>query len=421
MTARARWVFALMCAIAPVPIASTQSSVPIRELGPVEAASSEPFRNIFGVREVQAGKLVVNDGVRRQLVLLDDRLQLERVLLDSASSGDRSYGPRASPTIPYLGDSTLFVDGAALTLLVLDGNGKVVRVMSAPSARDLRMLAYATSATDAQGNLIYVGSVGGASYAIVGPGIKPTTIALADSAPLLRANFETRTIDTVGRLRRQAAVHTNSVQLGNGMMQVTKVLNPVTNIDEWAVLSDGSIAFIRGHDYHVDWVMPNGERRATPKLPFDWKALTERDKLALMDSARNAEEGAFAATKLAAKDRASMRGEASVGEARSMDPTIEFVPLKEMGDYFPAIRYGAARTDLDRQLWILPTTSAQSKDGELIYDVVNASGALTHRVRIPNNRSIAGFGKNGVVYLMFRDDAGVWHLERRHTRATIKD
>ena len=93
-------------------------------------------------------------------------------------------------------------------------------------------------------------------------------------------------------------------------------------------------------------------------------------------------------------------------------PTIEFVPLKEIADYYPAIRSGAARADLDGNLWILPTTSAQSKAGELVYDVVNSKGELFQRVRLPVGRSIAGFGRQGVVYLMHRDTAKGWFLER---------
>lgn len=85
--------------------------------------------------------------------------------------------------------------------------------------------------------------------------------------------------------------------------------------------------------------------------------------------------------------------------------------MKEIADYYPAIRLGAAMADLDGNLWILPTTSTQSKAGELVYDVVNAKGQLSFRLRVPKGRSIAGFGRNGVLYLM-RQDGNGWLLER---------
>jgi hypothetical protein len=93
-------------------------------------------------------------------------------------------------------------------------------------------------------------------------------------------------------------------------------------------------------------------------------------------------------------------------------PKIEFVPMKEIADYYPAIRNGAAKPDLDGNLWILPTTSAQSQGGELIYDVVNKTGELFQRVRVPAGRSVAGFGKGGIVYLMSGDRTNGFVLER---------
>ena len=46
-----------------------------------------------------------------------------------------------------------------------------------------------------------------------------------------------------------------------------------------------------------------------------------------------------------------------------------------------------------------------------IYDVVNRKGELVDRVQVSSGRTIVGFGKGGVVYMMARDDKGAW-LER---------
>ena len=85
--------------------------------------------------------------------------------------------------------------------------------------------------------------------------------------------------------------------------------------------------------------------------------------------------------------------------------------LKDLPDYWPAIRLNAAVPDLDGNVWILPTTSAQSKQGELVYDVANVKGDF-RRVRLPVGRSIAGFGKGGVVYLQAGDREHGFYLER---------
>ena len=81
-------------------------------------------------------------------------------------------------------------------------------------------------------------------------------------------------------------------------------------------------------------------------------------------------------------------------------PETEFVSPAEIVDYYPPMRPGASKADRDGHVWIVTATSAQSLKGELVYDVVNAKGELFQRVRLPLGRSIAGFGPNGVVYLM---------------------
>ena len=84
----------------------------------------------------------------------------------------------------------------------------------------------------------------------------------------------------------------------------------------------------------------------------------------------------------------------------------------EIPDFYPPLRDGAAIADMDGNLWILPTTSAQSKNGELVYDVVNPKRGLFERVRMPVGRSVLGFGKGGVVYLMSGDRATGFYVER---------
>src|SRR5207244_2396230 len=64
------------------------------------------------------------------------------------------------------------------------------------------------------------------------------------------------------------------------------IISPLRSPDEWAVLSDGTVGIVRGHDYHVDWILPDGTHGSTPKLPFDWKRLSDADKQKLIDSAK---------------------------------------------------------------------------------------------------------------------------------------
>jgi hypothetical protein len=440
---------------------AAQQAVPVRDLAPVDAKSSTSFGNIFGVRPLTGGKVLVNDGIRRQLTVLDADLSHPNVIIDSTAGTSNSYGPRSAPLIPYLADSSLFVDGASLSLLVIDPRGQVARVMSAPKPGDLTFLGAGASGVDNKGRLIYRAPLRMTAQQRAPQGAPGTASGLntqtPDSAPIVRADFDTRQVDTIGRVKQQSGGRINMTTNESGKMTLKTTINPLVTVDEWAVLSEGSVAFVRGHDYHIDWLHPDGTTSSSPKLPFDWKRLTDEDKQKLIDSARTAQAESQAKAAADAKNGISTgaagaemgavramagaagggggggggqmvvvvrggdggMGGADVGGGKpamsmpmSFTPEIEFVPLKDIADYYPAIRMGATKADLDGNLWILPTTSAQSKAGELVYDVVSHTGDLLERVRMPVGRSIAGFGHGGIVYLMWRDANNAWYLER---------
>jgi hypothetical protein len=250
---------------------------------------------------------------------------------------------------------------------------------------------------------------------------------VADSTLIVRADLETRQVEVVG------AVHHGGAQMRSdppqdGKRVVTMIVQPVPNEDSWSVLSDGTVAIVRGQDYHVDWLRPDGTKSATGKLPFDWKRLTDADKQKLVDSARVVWDSLMAIRNARANRPAPRSDDPSAdgaqsGRARSNGGVappgqqgsiqrMEFVPLSEIPDYYPPIRERSSMADLDGNLWILPTTSAQSQQGELVYDVVNPKRGLFQRVRMPLGRSIVGFGKGGVIYLQSGDRANGFYLER---------
>lgn len=80
------------------------------------------------------------------------------------------------------------------------------------------------------------------------------------------------------------------------------------------------------------------------------------------------------------------------------------IPANEMSDYVPPFTPGAARGDMDGNLWVRTTRGI---NGGPIYDVISPKGELLKRVNIPPGRVISGFGKGGIVYMGVREAAGV--------------
>jgi hypothetical protein len=429
-------LFAAASALAFLPSPQT---VPIVDLPPARVRTNATLGGVLGVREVSGGKVLVNDAGRRQLLLYDTTLTAARVVFDSVGGADNSYGPRGVPLIPYLGDSSLMVDvsGGPGAVLVLDGQGKYVRVLALPNPMDGGSLTNGASGIDNKGRILYTlsGRIRGTPAGQIG-----TQETFPDSNPVLRADLDARRVDTIGRVGKNQGEHTQIDHTDPKKIVRTVIVNPLPSPDEWAVLTDGSVAFVRGHDYHIDWVRADGSKSSTPKLPFDWKRVSDEDKQKLIDSARavHAAQNKFADSARKAPPPPPMSDDATGGRSRTgggagvtrseydmsgvlwVPLNYEIVPAKDIPDYYPAIRTGAAMADTDNHLWVLPTTSAQSRNGELVYDVINTKGELFERVRVPAGRSIAGFGKGGVVYLQSGDKATGFYLERARLPATAR-
>ena len=419
-------------------IAAAQSPIRIRELGPAEVASSETLGFVNGVRELSDGRVVVNDAGRRRLLAFDKSLATAAVFADTSSGKKTQYGPRSTGIIPYGGDSTLLIDGVGRAFLVLDPSGSVARVMSAPRPNDLGgMMGAGIGAVsiDRAGRLIYRTVIMPAFRApIAGKPYAPPV--MPDSAPLLRVDFDTRVADTIAWLR-VAHIKVNTIALPNGGVTLTPVFSPISTIDDWTALPDGSVAIIRGSDYHLDWIGADNKRWSTPKIPFDWKRLSDDDKATLIDSARKALERQAKNSSAPAgvgTPGPSGHGGASIPAGHSMTimpvggddgapppqsankgPSLpqvaELVEPTDLPDYYPPIlQTGEVKADLDGNVWILPSTSAQAGRG-LVYDVVNRRGELVERVRLQPGRILEGFGANGAVYLTWYAAGGA-RLER---------
>ncbi len=399
-----------------------QSGVPIFAVSAPLARTTTTFGAILGVRELPGERLLVNDAGRHQLKVLDASLGTATVALDSTPGTTNSYGPQPAMIVPYLGDSTLIAQNVDRQALVLDHDGHFVRALAMPQWDDgwvpFPQPFPAPQAMDQKGRLF-----GRAGTAVRAGGF------IADSTLIVRADLESRTVDIVGAVHHDGG-RNRSDPPEDGKRVVTTIIQPVPTVDSWAVLSDGTLAFVRGRDYHIDWVMQDGSKSSTAKLPFDWKRLTDEDKQKLADSAKVVWDSLMTIrNKRNAGPATNGRGDAPGGDAQqgrgrsgggvgepgsSQGGSIQHmisVPLSEIPDYYPPIRQNSAIADLDGNLWILTTTTAQSKHGELVYDVVNRKKGLFERVRMPEGRSIAGFG-NGVIYLQSGNRADGFCLER---------
>jgi hypothetical protein len=420
-----------------------QSLPPVRQLGPVTAVAKEPLGAVTTVRHLPDGRVLVNDIVGRRVVMFDSALSLVTVVADTTSATANAYGVQPGGLIAYRADSTLFVDPASLSMLLIDPGGKVARVMAAPRANGVGFLVggpFGNPGFDPKGRLVYRAPPNFAAFRQApqsgGSGNRlPQFPTPPDSAALVRFDLATRQTDTA-TFFKTPKFNLSVTQSPDGGMRVTSTTNPLPQGDDWALLPDGTIALVRTKDFHVDWLNPDGTTTASPKIPFQCERLTDEAKVAFVDSAKIAIEkqrasgqfgrdgGQVVRTTVDAQAGAPRRdgpagGNTAVttvgpggGGPGGQLPPLTMVSPSELPDYKPAFAPGSTRADMDGNLWI---RTSQNVDARPVYDIVNRKGELIDRVQLPANRVLAGFGAGGVVYLAVRDGATA-HLERARVK-----
>lgn len=265
---------------------------PIRKISTASAVSTEQLGNVASVRELAGGRVLVNDGTRRRLLLMDSSLKVVEVVLDSLTEVANSYGTRQGMLMALRGDSTLFIDPASYAVLILDPTAKIARVRSVPRVRDVGWLTSGGSngwpAIDAKGRLVYrIGAEAGPPLVAPPKGV-PWFPQDPDSAFIVAMDFDTRKLDTLGSIRTPK-FPLQVRRSGEFGFNITSLTNPMPVTDDWAVVSDGSVAFVRSRDYRIEYLNPDGTWKSSAKLPFDWHRMTDEDKQKMVDSVKAAQ------------------------------------------------------------------------------------------------------------------------------------
>ena len=431
---------------------------PIRPLGAIEARSAELLSAVSSVRALPGGRLLVNDIAGRRLLMFEPGLASYSVVADTTEATANAYSSRAAGLLAYRGDSSLFVDPVSLSMFVIDPAGRIARIMAVPRPNEANALIGGPSGApgfDKQGRLVYrappsfnfrpaPGAGGGGAG---GTGLPFTPPQFPDSMPLVRLELTTRKVDTLAFLKTpKVTMHMS--QDANGRVSMNSINNPMQVLDDWALLADGSVAVVRARDYHIDWTLPDGSRLSTGKMPFAWRHLDDSTKVAFLDSTRAAMEKLreqALARQAAGGGGAPIIGgpgggggvpvisfrmeggppgggggdgprpqnqQPGAGGAPTIPP-LQFVPPSELPDYAPPFAPGAARGDLEGNLWI---RTSNVFGGGSVYDVISHTGELIDRVQMPAGRVIAGFGPGGVVYMGVREATGVRLEQARRTR-----
>jgi hypothetical protein len=367
--------------------AQARAQIPeIQPIGePTAVGDSIPLERSINV--LSDGRVVVADSRNGWIALYDSSLKTRRVVMPGQPP--TAGASRGTYLLGATGDTTLALDPASGSFTVLDRDGKVVRVIAVPRSQDAMYMGsyFAKPGIDPQGRVVYRVSVP--------PSMTPAGPKYPDSAAVVRTSFETRRPDTVAYLKiPQTRVPVTTVA-DDGSRTVTTTISILPPSDDWAMMSDGTIAVVRYRDYHIDWFAPDGTRRSSPPVAWPWKRLTDEDKQRMIEARepwRRSRDSAAAAS----ASTATGRGGISVPVKR----VTVFESPSEIPDYAAPFADGQTRADRLGRLWVREQTI--KPDGEPvwlnIYDVFDREGRLIDRVSMPENVFINGFGLDGAVY-----------------------
>lgn len=426
----------ILVVLAAAPLAAQQLP-PIRPLGPVTQVSPKGLLgSVSMARPLSTGGVIVNDIARRQLILFDSALTTAKTIADASPTSANVYASAMAGLLAFRGDSSLFIEMQSMSTLVLDEHGEIARVMALPSNRDALFMVggpFGIPGFDPRGRIVFRGAVPPARAPLgeAPPAVTSPPGQFADSAPVYRLDMASRERETLAYLTIPRQSRKAIVDRTGRLTGMAVVVNPMTLVDEWALLPDGRVAIVRGADFHIEWLELDGRWVSTGKIPYTWERLDDDAKQRVLDSTKVAAEKtrellikAIEANPTDANRMATSAGlpgvmmiatmpEGGMGRAvqQTVVPTTNMVEAKYLADYRPAFRMGAVRSDVEGNLWVRTT---EPTDRGAIYYVINGKGQLIDRVKLPYGRVIAGFAP-GVVYMGVEDDAGV-RLERARIR-----
>lgn len=294
-------------------VAGAQLSYPQRTLGAPIAVGAEPLRDIAAVRELSDGRLLVAergpmnamiksmmasfaraagsggrgstvDSIANQpespparIVLFDTKLASVQAISRQAGA-DASELQQPQALVSATADTTLLLVIGRSDLLVIDPSGKIVGSRSISTGGGA-LLGAPGVAVDRGGRLLFQPLVQVSRNTPAG-----MEVGSPDTAAIVALDFKTGATIPVAYVRvagNSAIMEADASSPGTMKMHMKSPPFPV--IDDWVLTPDGTLAVIRGADLHIDWIAPNGTRRATPPIPYARQAVTDSDKVTLLN------------------------------------------------------------------------------------------------------------------------------------------
>lgn len=375
---------AALTALAPGLAPAAAQEVPVRTLDRPAATYPEGLGSLRGIRELPDGRVLIADGLGKALIVWDPSDGGDT--LTNVGQGPGEYRlPDALHPLP--GGATLLVDigNARLQVIGSDLAFGASEPIARPDAGDGLRLVLPVG-TDERGRIYYE------QRPRSGRGATP------DSATIRRLDPDTGEDVALGKRKLQTVSATQGGGAGAGRVIMRPL--PLTPQDAWAPAADGRVAVARADGYHLEWRHPDGSVVRGPRVPAEPVRVREADKEAWVASLATGGLGVTVAA-----DGSGPRTSFTRGGGRGGETSVDDFDWPRTKPPFPG---GALAVAPDGRAWVRRHVPAADPP---TFDLFDARGRRVAQVRLPEGRSLVGFGSGGL-YVRRTDDLGFEWLER---------
>lgn len=369
--------FALTAALLAIASAPLTAQMSVSLTGKPQAALSEPFSLVGGIRELPGNKAIVLDSK-------DDRL----VLADFASGtvkdiGRKGGGPgefqRPQSLLAAPGTATWVPDVMLDKVHVISPDGKISPTgLVAPQANGapIRML---PRGIDRIGRM-YIQTMPS-----LGAGGQ-----ISDSVWVLRWTPSSNRVDTITKV--SSGLKITASNSGN-RQSMTIRSKPFASNDIWAVLPDGQLVMVHAAPYRVD-IIDGKQVHAGTAISYTPIKVTAEDR----DAFRKAMTSGRPVVRTFSSGGGGGGGTApstNVNSSATDVPDEDFPSTKP-----PFVGSGSVKVSPEGNIWVLRSRAASDKVPT--YDIFDSTGRLTGKATLNPNSVVVGFGE-GTVYIARTD------------------
>ena len=324
-------------------------------------------------------------------------------------------------------------------MFIIDPKGAIARVAAVPRSQDAMAMGsnvLGAPTLDSKGRLVYRGGMGRMIMAPArrgGPGAGPGGMVMPDfpdSTAIVRVDLATRKVDTVAYFKIPKAKM--NITQTDGRMSMTNEINPMPIVDDFAVVSDGSVAIVRGQDYHIDWVSPEGGIAPTREASVRLAAPVRRGQ---GRGDRFVEDGdGTSACDGGRESQRSCRGRAAHGDVvqhgrrrcgsqhddgGGRDAAAHVHQPERAARLSSGVRSGCGARGSRRQSLDPHVGGTHRRRHRHDLRRRESEGRARRSSADSRGPQIIGFGRGGVVYMSAQDEKGMW-IERAKAREGVR-